>query len=48
MPQQAQFAPARDLLSASEIVYICSNLVDLGIDEMRVSGGEPTLRKDFL
>lgn len=48
MPQQVQFTPARELLSASKIVYICSNLVDLGIDEMRVSGGEPTLRRDFL
>jgi len=48
MPQQAQFTPARYLLSAPEIVGICSNLAGLGIDEMRVSGGEPTLREDFL
>ncbi|MCA9405005.1 MAG: GTP 3',8-cyclase MoaA [Candidatus Omnitrophica bacterium] len=47
MPQQAQFTPSQELLSYSEIIDICSNLVDFGIDEMRVSGGEPTLRKDF-
>lgn len=47
MPQQAQFTPSQNLLSAAEVVKICSNLVDFGIDELRVSGGEPTLRKDF-
>lgn len=47
MPQQVQFTPSKELLSSSEIIDICSNLVDFGIDEMRVSGGEPTLRKDF-
>lgn len=47
MPQQVQFTPSQKLLSVSEIIDICSSLVDFGIDEMRVSGGEPTLRKDF-
>jgi len=47
MPKRAQFTPFDDLLNVSEIVKICSNLVELGIDEMRISGGEPTLRKDF-
>lgn len=47
MPANIQFTPSAHLLSSHEFVDICSNLVDLGIDEMRVSGGEPTLRKDF-
>jgi len=39
--------PSAELLSAKELLEICSNLVDLGINEIRVSGGEPLLRKDF-
>jgi len=42
-----KFLPASDLLSAKELLVICSYLVDEGIDEIRVSGGEPTLRKEF-
>lgn len=47
MPANIKFIPSADLLNSQEFVTICSNLVDFGIDEMRVSGGEPTLRKDF-
>ena len=47
MPQMVKFLPSANLLNASELLAICSALVDLGIDEIRVSGGEPTLRKDF-
>ncbi len=47
MPSNIKFTPSSELLNAQEFVTICANLVDLGIDEMRISGGEPTLRKDF-
>lgn len=47
MPVTPRFLPSSALLSSSELLEICSALVDFGIDEIRVSGGEPTLRKDF-
>ncbi len=47
MPVNVKFFPAAQLLDAKELVDICANLVDSGIDEMRISGGEPTLREDF-
>ncbi len=47
MPAQVKFLPSKQLLSATEIIDICSELTNVGINEMRVSGGEPTLRKDF-
>lgn len=47
IPLTPRFLPSSALLSSNELLEICSALVDLGIDEIRVSGGEPTLRKDF-
>jgi len=47
MPVEAKFLPPAALLSSQELLDICSALVDFGIDEMRISGGEPTLRRDF-
>lgn len=47
MPPAAKFLPSSALLSSDELLDICSALVDFGIDEIRVSGGEPTLRRDF-
>lgn len=47
MPESPEFLPTAQLLSSRELIDITSVLVDLGIDEIRLSGGEPTLRKDF-
>src|SRR3989338_5656150 len=47
MPSIPEFLPSSALLSSDELIDICAILVDLGIDEIRISGGEPTLRKDF-
>ena len=46
-PEKLPHYAGKDLLSREEIVTICSNLVDHGIDEIRLTGGEPTLRKDL-
>ena len=47
MPSDARFLPSSECLRAAELIEICSVLVDLGIDEIKLSGGEPTIRKDF-
>lgn len=47
MPPDARFFPSSERLTAGELVDICSTLVDSGIDEIRISGGEPTAHKDF-
>jgi len=38
---------AEELMSAQEIYEIAGVFVGLGIDKIRLTGGEPTLRKDF-
>ncbi len=47
MPQTPAFTPRKDLLRPAEYKSICSTLVDLGIEELRVTGGEPTVRPEF-
>lgn len=47
-PEDAKFIPWKKLLSSDKIFEISKNLVALGIEEIRLTGGEPTLRKDFL
>lgn len=47
MPKDAIFAPSSGHLTVSELCEICSRLVSMGIEELRLTGGEPTLRPDF-
>lgn len=48
MPEDACFVPDEQLLKRNEIFDLCSNLVSFGINEIRLTGGEPTLRPDFV
>lgn len=47
MPGHPRFTSAAGLLRASEYRAICGRMVELGIEELRVTGGEPTVRPDF-
>src|SRR5690348_14083950 len=47
MPEGMRFLPREEYLSPEEIGAACSALSDLGIDEIRVTGGEPTVRAEF-
>lgn len=47
MPAEMKFANPETYLSADEIYAICKDMVDSGIEQIRVTGGEPTLRQDF-
>jgi cyclic pyranopterin phosphate synthase len=48
MPEHPKFLSHDKLLTSNQIFEICSNLVSFGIDEIRLTGGEPLLRPDFL
>ena len=48
MPEDAHFAHQSDHLSAAEFVEIVSQLQSRGVEEVRVTGGEPTVRYDFI
>ncbi|MBM4112966.1 MAG: radical SAM protein, partial [Phycisphaerae bacterium] len=42
-----RFAPPRTLLSVDEMLLLAEVCVDLGIDRIRVTGGEPTLHPEL-
>ncbi len=48
MPEQPVFTSRKDWASADELIAIAGNLCALGIEEIRLTGGEPTLRPDML
>lgn len=47
MPSKAVFTPKSRLLGPSEYRSLCGSLVAAGIEELRITGGEPTVRPEF-
>ncbi|MBM3616314.1 MAG: GTP 3',8-cyclase MoaA [Alphaproteobacteria bacterium] len=48
MSEQMTFLPKADLLSLEELDRLCSTFVRLGVQKLRITGGEPLVRKDIL
>ncbi len=48
MPERMSFLPRRDLLSIEELDRLSSVFVGLGVRKLRLTGGEPLLRKGFM
>src|SRR5437667_5869300 len=40
-------APKEQMLSYEEIEYVCEIFVSLGIEKIRLTGGEPMMRRDI-
>jgi GTP 3',8-cyclase len=48
MPEESyQWLPKQDLLSFEEIAVLVRAFVDLGVNKLRLTGGEPLLRRDL-
>ena len=47
MPEDQKFQKINDLLSADEMKKIVANLLTFGVDEVRLTGGEPLLHPNF-
>ena len=45
MKENMQFLPKSEILSSEEINNICSTFIDLGIKKIRITGGEPLIKK---
>lgn len=48
MPENMKFVSKKSLLSYEEMMRICSLLVAEGVQKIRLTGGEPFLRKDIM
>lgn len=49
MPEEGvPLSPPEHLLSTPEIVHLANLFVDQGVNKIRLTGGEPTIRKDFV
>ncbi len=48
MAEQMQFLPKKDLLTLEELDRLCSAFIGLGVSKLRITGGEPLVRRDIL
>lgn len=48
MAENMKFLPKKDLLSLIEIERICKTFIDLGTKKIRITGGEPLVRKNVM
>ncbi len=48
MSEDMQFLPKRDLLSLEELDRLCGVFVERGVRKLRITGGEPLVRRDIL
>ena len=48
MKEDMTFLPKQDVLSLEELDRLCSAFVDRGVKKLRLTGGEPLVRKDIM
>lgn len=48
MAEDMEFLPRSQILSLEEIETVCRTFVELGVDKIRITGGEPLVRKGAL
>ena len=48
MSEAMQFLPKKQLLTLEELERMCSTFVRLGVEKLRITGGEPLVRRDIM
>lgn len=48
MSEHMQFLPKKDLLTLEELDRLCSAFVHMGVRKLRITGGEPLVRRDII
>ncbi len=48
MPERMTFLPRKDVLSFEELDELVTAFASFGVDKLRITGGEPLVRKDIM
>jgi cyclic pyranopterin phosphate synthase len=48
MAENMNFLPKKELLTLEELTRLCGAFVDLGVTKLRITGGEPLVRRDIM
>src|SRR6187200_3089470 len=48
MSEDMNFLPKQDLLTLEELDRLCSDFVGKGVRKLRITGGEPLVRRDIM
>ncbi len=48
MSENMTFLPKKDLLTLEELDRLCSNFIGLGVEKLRITGGEPLVRRGIM
>ena len=48
MAENMQFLPKKELLTLEELDSLCSTFVGIGVQKLRITGGEPLVRRDIM
>ena len=48
MSENMSFLPKAELLTLEELDRLCSTFVRMGVNKLRITGGEPLVRRDIM
>jgi len=48
MTENMTFLPKKELLSLEELDRLCTSFIRLGVEKLRITGGEPLVRRDIM
>jgi cyclic pyranopterin phosphate synthase len=48
MAEDMEFLPKKNVLSLEELDRLCNTFIDLGVKKLRITGGEPLVRKNII
>ncbi|MEM7545839.1 MAG: GTP 3',8-cyclase MoaA [Pseudomonadota bacterium] len=48
MSENMTFLPKKELLTLEELERVCGTFVDMGVSKLRITGGEPLVRRDIM